>query len=114
MKHIGNTAHVLTDNGLYTYMLGTGFEYEYVAKVGTTSNQIKELIYDSLYEIGWTVEMDSQLLIRALTIGSSLDYETDSLIVDTLSTPRLSYSPQGNMMTLIGSSSLSLLRLNDN
>ncbi len=114
VKHIGNTAHVLTNNGLYTYMLGTGFEYEYVAKVGTTSNQIKELIYDSLYEIGWTVEMDSQLLIRALTIGSSLDYETGSLIIDTLSTPRLSYSPQGNMMTLIGSSSLSLLRLNDN
>ncbi|NCB02230.1 MAG: hypothetical protein EOM67_08705 [Spirochaetia bacterium] len=114
-QHVGNKVHVLTDSGMHIYSIdGTTADYLYRSTVGTTNNHVFALTYDNLYDRGWSVEMDSQLHIKTLSLLNDLSYDSGRLSLNNLSNVSLSYSPKGNMMSLTGSSSLYLLRLNDN
>ncbi len=111
---IGSTAYILTDMGIHTYELLGGLSHTYQKTIGSTRNSVYAITIDNLSNRAWSVEKDSGMHIKTFSLLGNVTYDSGKVELNELNNVKISYSPQGNMMSLIGSSSLYLLRLNDN
>jgi hypothetical protein len=85
-----------------------------VSSIGTSGNQIYSIAFDNLATRAWSIEQDTQLVLKTFSLLGPITYDSEDVQFSNLNNAKVSYSPQGNMMSLIGSSNLYLMRLNDN
>lgn len=114
VQQIGSKAYTLTDDGVHIYELLTGISYSYQETIGTTGNNVYALTHDNYSTRAWSIEKDTGMHMKTFSLLGNAAYDSGKVEFNNLNNVKLSYSPQGNLMTLIGSSSLYLLRLNDN
>ncbi len=111
---IGENVYALTDNGIHLYTLDRPFKYEYETEIGTTGNHIYAMAFDNLATRAWSIEKDTNMHMKTFSLLGNITYDSGSVQFNNLDNVKVSYSPQGNMMSLTGTSSLYLMRLNDN
>jgi hypothetical protein len=110
---VDKKGHVLTDNGLYLY---TFDDLNYIAeqKIGSSTDGVETIEYDNLFNQGWSITQGVQSnLSPFMLLGGIPSYTNEDLPIPLLNNVQLNYSPKGNMLSISGSSSLMLLRLND-
>lgn len=112
---VQDNLHLLTSTGwhLYTYE-GSSLSYLWQEQIGTVSEAMKEVIYDSTYTQGWVVSEDTGMKVYPVDIYAGVPvFTAGSAALPSLSPLSAARSPQGNYMALAGSSSFNLYRLND-
>lgn len=111
LQIVGDKALVLLEDGLHVYGRTSGvIAWQYEAKVESLTGPMVDMAFDNLYGRAWTV---SPSQVALLSLYSGMPVYEGRVSSGSFAGTRISSSPLGNLLSVIGDDALLLLRIAD-